>query len=87
MINDFLKSVAQFSDPRFRKVVLIGVAGALATIVGLWMLIGFGLNSFNFFAEGGWLESLADWSLGLVLAILVLLLFPAATVLDLKPSA
>ncbi|WP_417827341.1 EI24 domain-containing protein [Thalassospira sp.] len=81
MINDFLKSVAQFSDPRFRKVVLIGVAGALATIVGLWMLIGFGLNSFNFFAEGGWLESLADWSLGLVLAILVLLLFPAATVL------
>jgi len=81
MINDFLKSVAQFSDPRFRKVVLIGVAGALATIVGLWVLIWFGLNSITFFTEGGWLESLADWSLGLVLTLLVILLFPAATVL------
>ncbi|WP_033070291.1 EI24 domain-containing protein [Thalassospira australica] len=81
MINDFLKSVAQFSDPRFRKVVLIGVAGALATIVGLWVLIWFGLNSVTFFTDGGWLESAVDWILGIGLTLLVLLLFPAATVL------
>ncbi len=81
MINDFMKSVAQFSDPRFRKVVLIGVAGALATIVGLWLLIWFGLSSITFFADGGWLESAADWILGIGLAVLVVLLFPAATVL------
>ena len=81
MINDFLKSVSQFSDPRFRKVVLIGVAGALATIVGLWMLIGFGLNPFEVFSDGGWMETLADWGIGIVLALLVLLLFPATTVL------
>ncbi len=81
MINDFLKSVAQFSDPRFRKVVLIGVAGALATIVGLWVLIWFGLNSITFFTDGGWLETAVDWLLGIGLTLLVLLLFPAATVL------
>jgi len=81
MINDFLKSVAQFSDPRFRKVVLIGVAGALATIVGLWVLIWFGLNSVTFFTDGGWLESLVDGVLGIGLTLLVLLMFPAATVL------
>ncbi len=81
MINDFLKSVSQFSDPRFRKVVLIGVAGALAIIVGLWMLIGFGLSSITFFADGGWMETAADWLLGVGLALLVLLLFPATTVL------
>jgi len=81
MINDFLKSIAQFSDPRFRKVVLIGVAGALATIVGLWVLIWFGLNSVTFFTDGGWLESLVDGVLGIGLTLLVLLMFPAATVL------
>lgn len=81
MINDFLKSVAQFSDPRFRKVVLIGVAGALATIIGLWLLIWFGLNSITFFTDGGWLESAVDWILGIGLTLLVILLFPAATVL------
>tara|TARA_E500000318_G_scaffold46211_1_gene43602 strand:- start:82 stop:762 length:681 start_codon:yes stop_codon:yes gene_type:complete len=81
MINDFLKSIAQFSDPRFRKVVLIGVAGALATIIGLWVLIWFGLNSITFFTDGGWLESAVDWILGIGLTLLVLLLFPAATVL------
>ncbi len=81
MINDFLKSVSQFSDPRFRKVVWIVVAGALATIVGLWILIGFGLNSVTFFADGGWMETAADWLLGVGLAFLVLLMFPAATVL------
>ncbi|HAY49245.1 MULTISPECIES: EI24 domain-containing protein [Thalassospira] len=81
MINDFLKSIAQFSDPRFRKVVLIGVAGALATIVALWVLIWFGLNSITFFTDGGWLESAVDWVLGIGLTLLVILLFPAATVL------
>ena len=81
MINDFLKSIAQFSDPRFRKVVLIGVAGALATIVALWVLIWFGLNSITFFTDGGWLETAVDWVLGIGLTLLVLLLFPAATVL------
>lgn len=81
MFNDFLKSVAQFSDPRFRKVVLIGVAGALATIVALWVLIWFGLNSITFFTDGGWLETAVDWVLRIGLTLLVLLLFPAATVL------
>ena len=81
MFNDFLKSVAQFSDPRFRKVVLIGVAGALATIIALWVLIWFGLNSITFFTDGGWLETAVDWVLGIGLTLLVLLLFPAATVL------
>ncbi|WP_336079682.1 EI24 domain-containing protein [Thalassospira sp. CH_XMU1448-2] len=81
MINDFLKSIAQFSDPRFRKVVLIGVAGALATIIGLWVLIWLGLNSITFFTDGGWLESAVDWLLGIGLMLLVILLFPAATVL------
>jgi uncharacterized protein involved in cysteine biosynthesis len=81
MINDFLKSIAQFSDPRFRKVVLIGIAGALATIVGLWFLIWFGLSSVTFFTDGGWLESAVDWLLGIGLTLLVILLFPAATVL------
>ena len=81
MINDFMKSVSQFSDPRFRKVLLLSVAGALATIIGLWVLIWFGLSSITFFADGGWLESAADWILGIGLSILVVLLFPAATVL------
>lgn len=81
MINDFLKSIAQFSDPRFCKVVLIGVAGALATIIGLWVLIWLGLNSITFFTDGGWLESAVDWLLGIGLMLLVILLFPAATVL------
>ncbi|MEQ9566239.1 MAG: EI24 domain-containing protein, partial [Pseudomonadales bacterium] len=55
--------------------------GALATIVGLWVLIWFALNSVTFFTDGGWLESAVDWILGIGLTLLVLLLFPAATVL------
>lgn len=81
MINDFMKSLAQFSDPRFRRVVLIGVGGAILTILALWGLIGFGLNSVTFFTDGGWMETAADWLLGVGLAVLVLLLFPSMTVL------
>ncbi len=81
MINDFMKSLAQFSDPRFRKVVLIGVGGAIVTIVALWGAIGFTLNSIDFFTNGGWLETAVDWLLGVGLAVLVLLLFPSVTVL------
>ncbi|OSQ40920.1 hypothetical protein TMES_00720 [Thalassospira mesophila] len=81
MINDFMKSLAQFSDPRFRRVVLIGVGGAILTILALWGAIGFGLNSVTFFTDGGWLETVADWLLGVGLAVLVLLLFPSMTVL------
>lgn len=81
MINDFMKSLAQFSDPRFRRVVLIGVGGAILTILALWGAIGFTLNSVTLFSDGGWLETVADWLLGVGLALLVLLLFPAMTVL------
>jgi uncharacterized protein involved in cysteine biosynthesis len=81
MINDFMKSLAQFSDPRFRRVVLIGVGGAILTILALWGAIGFTLNSVTLFSNGGWLETVADWLLGVGLALLVLLLFPAMTVL------
>ncbi|PKR54699.1 EI24 domain-containing protein [Thalassospira marina] len=81
MINDFMKSLAQFSDPRFRRVVLIGVGGAIVTILALWGIIGFALNSIDFFTNGGWLETAIDWLLGVGLAVLVLLLFPSVTVL------
>ncbi|MCC9621226.1 EI24 domain-containing protein [Thalassospira sp. MA62] len=81
MINDFMKSVAQFSDPRFRRVVLIGVAGALATIIGLWILIWFGINSIIFFADGGWMQTAAEWVLQISLMVLVVFLFPSVTVL------
>lgn len=81
MINDFMKSLAQFSDPRFRRVVLIGVGGAIVTIIALWAAIGFTLNSIDFFTNGGWLETAVDWLLGVGLAVLVLLLFPSVTVL------
>ncbi|MFH1805733.1 MAG: EI24 domain-containing protein [Pseudomonadota bacterium] len=81
MINDFLKSFSQFSDPRFRSVLLIGVGGAIATIVALWFGIGFFVSSVDFLTDGGWLETTIDWVLGFGLGLLVLLLFPAATLL------
>jgi uncharacterized protein involved in cysteine biosynthesis len=81
MINDFIKSLSQFTDPRFRRVVWIGVGGAILVIVALWALIGTGLHYVTFFTNGGWLETTADWILGIGLSLLVILLFPSVAVL------
>lgn len=44
MISAFIRALEQISDPRFLKVVLFGIVGAIAAMIGLWSAVGWALN-------------------------------------------
>ncbi len=72
----FLKALGQFSDPALRRVVWIGLGGALgvfaALIAGIWFLLA---RSSLF--ETRWLETVADTLGGMAALGLAWLFFPA----------
>lgn len=76
MFAALIKAIAQLSDPAFRRVLGIGVAGALAVWVllngGLWWL----LIQSQFF-QSGWVDTAVDVFGGLLAFIVTLVLFPA----------
>jgi uncharacterized protein involved in cysteine biosynthesis len=71
------KAFAQLNDPRLQRILLWGVGLALAVLAGLGVLLWFVIVQLHLFSWG-WLETLFEWGSGFAIAILLILLFPAA---------
>ena len=87
ILSSFFKSLAQMGDPRFRRVLFIGVALTIALLVGFYALF---LTIMNEAVDGGislpvigevtWLGDLLGWgSLFLMLFLSVFLMVPVAS--------
>ncbi|MTJ80438.1 MAG: hypothetical protein F8N37_05400 [Telmatospirillum sp.] len=76
MLASLVKAVAQLPDPRFRRVLLIGLSATVVTYVVLLGAVGWGLSALKPFGIG-WADTLTDVLGGLATAVISLLLFPS----------
>lgn len=80
-------ALSQIGDPRFRRVLLLGVGGALATLIafawGLSMLVGWFTGdsiTLPFIGEVQWLDNVFSWgAVVLALILSVFLMVPVAS--------
>lgn len=87
ILASFLKSVAQMGDPRFRKVLFLGVALTIALLAGFYALFLTVMNeaidgslSLPVIGEVTWLGDLLGWgSLFLMLFLSIFLMVPVAS--------
>lgn len=87
ILGDFLKALGQLGDPRFLRVVLLGIALSLALLLGLYFglvaLIGaFVPDTFSlpWIGEVGGLTTALDWASALLILVLsIFLMAPAAS--------
>jgi len=76
MISAFTKSFAQLPDPTFRKVIFLGILGALITFLLLFSAVtGFLFESV--LVNIPWVDSAIDWLGSIATIAVVWLLFPA----------
>jgi uncharacterized protein involved in cysteine biosynthesis len=76
MISAFTKSFAQLPDPTFRKVILLGILGALITFLLLFSAVtGFLFESV--LVNIPWVDTAIDWLGSIATIAVVWLLFPA----------
>jgi CysZ protein len=71
------KSFAQLDDPRLQRILLWSVGLALGVLLGLGVLLWFVVVQLHLFSWA-WLETLVEWGSGFAIAVLMILLFPAA---------
>ncbi|MBC7908334.1 MAG: EI24 domain-containing protein [Rhodospirillaceae bacterium] len=76
MFTALLKAFGQLSDPKLRRVIRLGVIGAVACYVALVALVWTALTQISFF-EQGWAETGSDIAIGLTALVLPILFFPA----------
>lgn len=76
MISALVKAITQLGDPAFRRVLVLGVLGALAAFVLTNLAIDWALVKSQMF-ETGWLDTVVDLLGGLGSLVLTLLFFPA----------
>ncbi len=87
IFGDFLKALAQLPDPRFRKVVILGVALTFALLVGayailLWIVqsVTAGPITIPFIGPVTWLGDLLSWGSALFMIVLsMFLMIPVAS--------
>ena len=77
MFAALTKAFAQLDDPRLQRILLWSVGLALGVLLALGLLLWFVVVHLHLFSWA-WLESLFEWGSGLVIAVLLILLFPAA---------
>ena len=77
MFAALAKAFAQLDDTRLQRILLWSVGLALGVLLALGLLSWFVVVHLHLFSWA-WLESLFEWGSGLVIAILLILLFPAA---------
>ncbi len=76
MISAFTKSFAQLPDPTFRKVIFLGILGALVTFLLLFSAVtGFLFESV--LVNIPWVDTAIDWLGSIATIAVVWLLFPA----------
>ena len=67
ILSDFLKSVAQFDDPKFRRVLSRGMGLTIALLIAACLLVNFGINQLlssawaaNMIGDQSWLGALIN---------------------------
>ena len=75
MIASLGKALAQLPDPRFRRVLVTGLAATLVLYVLLYLAIGWGLSALHVFGVG-WADSLTSLLGGIAIFFVTLLIFP-----------
>ena len=67
ILSDFLKSVAQFNDPKFRRVLWRGMGLTIALLIAACLLVNFGINQLlssawaaNLIGDQSWLGALIN---------------------------
>ncbi|OIP83977.1 MAG: hypothetical protein AUK37_06450 [Rhodobacterales bacterium CG2_30_65_12] len=86
MLGDFSKALGQLTDPRFRRVLLMGLGLTIALLAGATIVFGWVVGLFvpdavslPFFGEVTWLDSVASWATVLLMLVLsVVLMVPVA---------
>lgn len=87
ILTAFFAALGQMTDPRFRRVLLLGVALTLALLIAasagfVWLLGGLvgDQTTLPFIGEVTWLNDLVSWGSALLLAVLsVFLMIPVAS--------
>jgi uncharacterized protein involved in cysteine biosynthesis len=88
IFTDFLKAVGQLPDPRFRRVLWLGIMLTIALLVGayaliLWLISAATGEGINFPGVDGpvtWVGDLLSWgSLGIMLVLSIFLMVPVAS--------
>jgi CysZ protein len=87
IFTDFSRALSQLPDPRFRRVLLLGVGGTIALLVGaylivLWVITAFlgGDITLPLIGTVSWVGNLLGWgSLALMLLLSVFLMVPVAS--------
>ena len=87
ILGDFLKALAQLPDPRFRRVLWLGIGGTVALLVGtyaavLWLISATASDpvTLPWVGQITWIGDLLGWgSLGLMLLLSVVLMIPVAS--------
>ena len=85
MIGDFLKALAQLTDRRFRRVLLLGVGLTIALLAALTIVLAWVAGLFIpetvtlLGMEITWLDAVASWAtVGLMIVLSVVLMVPVA---------
>ena len=86
MISSFSKAISQISDPAFRRVVLLGIAGSMAVFAASWFILGWVLDNLDLPALSLWaweydLDRIKDVFGGIAVLAMTWLLFPAVVTL------
>lgn len=87
ILTSFFKALAQLPDPRFRRVLLLGIGLTIALLVVayagvLWLIqsLSEGGLTLPFIGEVTWLGNLLGWgSLGLMIVLSVFIMVPVAS--------
>lgn len=87
ILTDFAKALAQLPDPRFRRVLWLGIGLTLALLVAayagvLWLIGLFAADpvTLPWIGQVSWIGDLLGWgSLGLMLLLSVVLMIPVAS--------
>ena len=87
ILGDFLRALAQLPDPRFRRVLWLGIGGTIALLVAayaglLWLIDATASDpvTLPWIGQITWIGDLLGWgSLGLMLLLSVFLMIPVAS--------
>ena len=67
ILSDFLKSIAQFDDPKFRRVLWRGLGLTIVLLIAAYLLVNFGINQLlssawaaNLIGDQSWLGALIN---------------------------
>lgn len=83
MIDSLLKAIGQLTDPKFRRVLLLGVAGTIVLYVLLYLAAGWGLAQLRLFGIG-WADRAIDVLGGIAVLVITLVMFPGVATLVLS---